>query len=433
MSGLSHLFVTVFLYSLSTFMVIPAITDVTMSAICPGEDECSLAIYLSAVQQAITGLGTLFMMPLMGNLSDAYGRKVVLTVPMAVTILPLVILAYSRTKYYVYAYYALKTITSMICEGSVVCLALAYVADNITEKKRASAFGILSGITSCAFVCGNLSTRFISTQVTFQVATGGAVIAVVYMRIFLRESPLAAAVISGKETECLLRKGSSKTSRFSNTTTSFSDALCLLRSSSTFSRIAIIAFFGSLAEIGLHGSILYYLKAEYHYNKDQFADLMVINGIAATISQMLLMPVLAPVLKEDKMVAVGLFFSCAQIVLYSLAWSSWVPYMAAMFSAVSVFAPPCIRSIASKQVGPSEQGKAQGCIAGICSLSNVVSPLIFSPLTALFLSDSAPFHFPGFSLMCCSLAAMIAFIQSTAIKEISPVSTYRADSVEPLV
>lgn len=107
--------------------------------------------------------------------------------------------------------------------------------------------------------------------------------------------------------------------------------------------------------------------------------------------------------------------------------------MAAMFSAVSVFAPPCIRSIASKQVGPSEQGKAQGCIAGICSLSNVVSPLIFSPLTALFLSDSAPFHFPGFSLMCCSLAAMIAFIQSTTIKEISPVSTYRADSVEPLV
>ncbi|XP_074353635.1 uncharacterized protein LOC141692634 isoform X3 [Apium graveolens] len=414
-SGLGHLFITVFFYSFSTFMVIPAITDVTMSAICPGEDECSLAIYLSAVQQAITGLGTLFMMPLMGNLSDAYGRKAVLTVPMALTVFPLVTLAYSRSKYFVYAYYVLKTITSMVCEGSVACLALAYVADNITEKKRASAFGILSGISSCAFV-----------------ATGGAVIAVVYMRIFLAESPLAAAVISQKETEYLLRKSSPRTSH-SNTATSFSDAICLLRNSSTFSGIAIITFFGSLAEIGLHGSILYYLKAEYHYNKDQFADLMIINGIAATISQMLLMPVLAPVLKEDKMVTVGLFFSCAQIVLYSLAWSSWVPYMAAMFSAVSVFAPPCIRSIASKQVGLSEQGKAQGCIAGICSLSNVVSPLIFSPLTALFLSDSAPFHFPGFSLMCCSLAAMIAFIKSAVIKEIPRVSTYRVDSVEPLV
>lgn len=54
LSGLSHLFMTVFLYGFSGFMVIPAITDVTMSAICPGKDECSLAIYLSGIQQAVT-------------------------------------------------------------------------------------------------------------------------------------------------------------------------------------------------------------------------------------------------------------------------------------------------------------------------------------------------------------------------------------------
>lgn len=52
-AGLSHLFVTVFLYNISSFMVIPAITDVTMSALCPGKDECSLAIYLSGLQQAV--------------------------------------------------------------------------------------------------------------------------------------------------------------------------------------------------------------------------------------------------------------------------------------------------------------------------------------------------------------------------------------------
>ncbi|KAK1374328.1 hypothetical protein POM88_025059 [Heracleum sosnowskyi] len=45
---------------------------------------------------------------------------------------------------------------------------LAYVVDNVAEKQRASTFGILSGIASCAFVCGNLWTRFISTSSTFQ-------------------------------------------------------------------------------------------------------------------------------------------------------------------------------------------------------------------------------------------------------------------------
>ncbi|KAL8125226.1 hypothetical protein AgCh_012778 [Apium graveolens] len=100
---------------------------------------------------------------------------------------------------FVYAYYVLKTITSIVCEGSVAFIALAYVADNITEKKRASTFGILSGISSCALVCGNLSTRFISTEVTFQAilmnwtcaarALGGELRKVLFI---LRRSPFSS-------------------------------------------------------------------------------------------------------------------------------------------------------------------------------------------------------------------------------------------------
>lgn len=52
--GLSHLFMTVFLHNFSMFMVVPAITDVTMAALCPGQDECSLAIYITGFQQAVS-------------------------------------------------------------------------------------------------------------------------------------------------------------------------------------------------------------------------------------------------------------------------------------------------------------------------------------------------------------------------------------------
>ena len=56
--ALGHLFAVAFLFHFSSFMVLPAITDVTMEAICPGRDECSVAIYLSGFQNAVSSLTT---------------------------------------------------------------------------------------------------------------------------------------------------------------------------------------------------------------------------------------------------------------------------------------------------------------------------------------------------------------------------------------
>ncbi|KAM5565225.1 hypothetical protein ABKV19_019311 [Rosa sericea] len=428
--GLSHLYMTIFLHNFSTFMVIPAITDVTMTALCPGRDECSIAIYLTGFQQAIVGLGTLVMMPLVGNLSDKCGRKALLTLPMIFTIIPL---AYSRTRNFFYAYFVAKTLTAMVCEGSVHCLALAYVADNVPEGRRASTFGILSGISSSSFVCGTLFTRFVSTTSMFQVATSVAAVAVMYMRIFLPDSiiddNISAPLLSTEKPKVSNSDENSNAELQSSTALpSLPDIIALLKTSPTFSQAAIVAFFSNLADVGLHASLLYYLKARFHFNKDQFADLMVISGVAGTISQLVLMPLLAPVLGEERLLSIGLLFGCAHMFFYGLAWSFWVPYAAAMFSIFFVFAQPCMRSIVSKQVGPSEQGKAQGCISGICSFANVISPFAFSPLTALFLSEKAPFNFPGFSIICVGFAAMVAFIQSVMIKAAPPISSERVSS-----
>ncbi|KAJ6336732.1 hypothetical protein OIU76_006581 [Salix suchowensis] len=410
----------------------------------------------------IIGLGTLVTMPLIGNMSDKYGRKVLLTVPMSLMIVPSAILAYGRTRNFFYAYYVARTLIAMLSEGSVHCLALAYVADNVPESRRASTFGILTGIASSAFVCGNLSTRFLSTRFlstpsTFQVSASVAIAALVYMRLFLQDSiideqlttpiltyrgigkgkgkaieqlttPILTYKGSGKgkaNAGCCANEIPSKDVRVFKSAPSLEDMLCLLKSSVTLSQAAVVAFFYSLAEVGLHASLMYYLKAQFHFSKDQFADLMVISGIAGTVSQLVIMPILTPALGETRLLAVGLFFTCVHVFLYSIAWTFWVPYVAAMFSILFVFSHPCMRSIVSKQVGSCEQGKAQGCISGISSFANVISPLVFSPLTALFLSEGAPFPFPGFSIMCVGFASMIAFIQSLMMRTAPPIANQK--------
>ncbi|KAL0422942.1 UNVERIFIED_CONTAM: hypothetical protein Slati_3317100 [Sesamum latifolium] len=345
---LTHLFVTVFLSNFSELMVSPAIPDVTLSAVCPGKDECSAAIYLTGFQQAIAGIGSVIMMPLIGNLSDAYGRKNMMAIPLVLSIIPLVVLAWKRTLTSFYAYYAIKTFTAMVTQGGVACLALAYLADNVSEGKRISAFGVLSGVTSAAYVGGTLAARLLSTAHIFQVAAVLSIVAAIYMGVFLKEptrendaleQPILK-VTEGDEDSC---KASKKIDVIRNIP-SPRDIYRLLKSSITFSLAACVAFFNSLAEAGLQACLLYFLKARFQFKKDQFADVLLIAYIGATLSN--------------------------------------VPYASASMGVFLFLSSPNLRSIVSKQVGPTEQGLAQGCILGMTAFANVISPLIFSPLSA---------------------------------------------------
>ncbi|CAA6656033.1 unnamed protein product [Spirodela intermedia] len=423
LARLYGLFVCVFLYNFSAYMVSPVITDVTMAAICPGRDRCSLAILLRGLQQAITGMGTLLVTPCMGSLSDRYGRKALLAVPMALAAVPPAILSCNRTQAFFYVYYVVNIFTGVICDGSLQCLPIAYVADEVGERRRASAIGMLSGVAMVGFVAGILTSRFLSTTVTFRVAATMAVFAALYARVLLVEScrpggastsaqssqSIPTSRLSGPEPggEPPLLPSVKAPLSLRDLTTSFG---CL-----TFSRAAVVAFLSSLGEGGLQASLLYYLKARFNFSKDQFADILLIGGIAGAISQLFLMPLLVPTVGEDRLLSVGLLASFINIFLYSIAWASWVPYMTSVAVAMTILCQPCIRTIVSKEAEPSEQGAAQACISAVCSFANILSPLAFTPLTALFLSEAAPFNFPGFGLLCVGIAPMAAFIQSLAM------------------
>ncbi|XP_059453847.1 uncharacterized protein LOC132184282 isoform X2 [Corylus avellana] len=369
--------------------------------------------------------------PVIGNLSDEYGRKALLTLPITLSIIPLVILAYSRATNFFYAYFVIRTLTAMVSDGCTNCLALAYVADKIPECERAPAFGILAGVGSAAFVCGTLAARFLSTASTFQVAAFMSILAAIYVRVFLEESipngvgirqPILKEAPNATKEDADLEK----TTQVFKRIPSMGDLISLTKISTTFSQAAVVTFFNGLAEGGIIASLLYFLKARFHFNKNQYADLMLIVAVAGTISQLIFMPILVPVIGEEKLLSIGLLMGFTNMFVSSIAWSDWVPYATTVFSIFTVCVQPSLRSIVSKQVGPIEQGKAQGCISGISSFATIISPLIFSPLTALFLSEEAPFHFPGFSIMCIGFAMMIAFIQSIMIRGVP--SSHRAEN-----
>ncbi|XP_015158634.1 hippocampus abundant transcript-like protein 1 [Solanum tuberosum] len=438
--GLKHLFVTIFMSQLAIFVVTPAMPDVTMTLLCPVQDECSLVIYLSGFQQAIIGIGLVVMMPIIGNLSDVYGRKALLTVPVTLSIIPPVILAYRRTKKFYYVSYVLRTLTGMICDGGIQCVALAFVADHMSQAKRASAIGILAGVGSAAFVCGTLADHFLSTSQIFLillVATIASTIAAVYVQIFLEDT--ARVKEYSIEDQPILRNNEMEDTELDCETTkniklfkkvpSLKDIICFLRKSPTFSLAASVAFLNSLAEGGEQAPFqnkispcckILACRKLVHLERswNNFADVMLIANICSATSQLLLMPMLAPLIGEEVLLCLGLIAGFSNLLIDSVARKIWIPYTAALLPIFTSLVKPSIQSIFSKQIGPSEQGIAQGCISSISSIANILSPFIFSPLTALFLSEKPPFRYPGFSILCIGLAWLIAVIPSAMIKVI---------------
>ncbi|EAY87003.1 hypothetical protein OsI_08398 [Oryza sativa Indica Group] len=428
---LGHLFVAAFMFHFASYMVIPAITDVTMDAVCPGRDECSVAIYLSGFQSAITGMGALVVTPIVGNLSDKYGRKALMTLPVTVAILPLFILACNRSKVYFYVYYVVKVLAGIFCEGSMHCLLLAYVADQVGARRRAAAFGLLSGVSAAGFVSGTLTARFLQTSTTFQVAAAVAAATAIYLRAVVPDSGGANSFVDeacdpflqGSSCSAATSSSSSSDEEISprlpphkGGVPSLSDMVSLLTGSLTLSGAAIVTFFYSLGEHGLQTALLYYLKAQFGYSKDEFANLLLIAGAAGMLSQLTVMPVLARFVGEDILLIIGLLGGCTHVFLYGIAWSYWVPYLSAVFIILSAFVHPSIRTNVSKSVGSNEQGIAQGCISGISSFASILAPLIFTPLTAWVLSETAPFKFKGFSIMCAGFCTLIAFIISMRMR-----------------
>nr|XP_015626498.1 hippocampus abundant transcript 1 protein isoform X2 [Oryza sativa Japonica Group] len=376
-------------------------------------------------------MGALVVTPIVGNLSDKYGRKALMTLPVTVAILPLFILACNRSKVYFYVYYVVKVLAGIFCEGSMHCLLLAYVADQVGARRRAAAFGLLSGVSAAGFVSGTLTARFLQTSTTFQVAAAVAAATAIYLRAVVPDSGGANSFVDeacdpflqGSSCSAATSSSSSSDEEISprlpphkGGVPSLSDMVSLLTGSLTLSGAAIVTFFYSLGEHGLQTALLYYLKAQFGYSKDEFANLLLIAGAAGMLSQLTVMPVLARFVGEDILLIIGLLGGCTHVFLYGIAWSYWVPYLSAVFIILSAFVHPSIRTNVSKSVGSNEQGIAQGCISGISSFASILAPLIFTPLTAWVLSETAPFKFKGFSIMCAGFCTLIAFIISMRMR-----------------
>ncbi|GAV74556.1 MFS_1 domain-containing protein [Cephalotus follicularis] len=408
---LVHLLVPLCVHWIAEEMTVSVLVDVVTDALCPGESTCYEAIYLNGLQQTVVGIFKMIVLPLLGQLADEYGRKPLLILTVSTSIFPFAILACNQSKEFVYAYYVLRTISYILSQGSIFCIAVAYAADFVNDSKRAAAFSWITGLFSASHVLGNLLALFLPEKYIFVVSIALLIFSPVYMQFFLVET-VQLDLRRDQDSDCL-----SKTLKVLHTRyTSMRDSAVIVIGSPTLRNISLVSFFYELGMSGISTVLLYYLKAAFGYNKNQLAEILLFVGIGSIFSQILVLPLLNPLVGEKVLLCVGLLASIAYALFYGFAWASWVPYLSASFGVIYILVKPSTYAIISKASSSNNQGKAQGFIAGVQSIASLLSPLAMTPLTTWFLSSNAPFKCKGFSIICASVCMMVALCSACPLK-----------------
>ncbi|XP_073143581.1 uncharacterized protein [Henckelia pumila] len=422
---LIHLLLPLCVHWVAEEMTVSVLVDVTTNALCPARKTCPQAIYINGFQQTVVGIFKTIVLPLLGQLADEYGRKPMLLLTLSTTIAPFTLLAINQSKESVYAYYAIRTVSYIISQGSIFCIAVAYAADVVNEGQRAAAFSWITGLFSFSHVIGNILARFLPEDYIFEVSLALLIFVPVYMILFLTET-VRPIKNSDQHSPCLNKILKVFKERYH----SMRNAANVVISSSTLKRISLVSFFYELGMSGISSVLLYYLKSAFGFDKNQLSEILMLVGVGSIFSQILVLPLVNPLVGEKVILSVGVLASVAYGLLYGLAWASWVPYLSAAFGVIYVLVKPSTYAVISKASNSVNQGKAQGFIAGVQSIASLLSPVVMSPLTTWFLSKDAPFNCKGFSIVFASLSMVISLYLAWTLKLDTPPGKNLEDGVE---
>jgi DHA1 family tetracycline resistance protein-like MFS transporter len=341
--------------------------------------------------------------PLIGNLSDRFGRRPVLITSLAMLGVDYLITGLAPT----IAWLFLGRFLSGIA-GAAYTTANAYIADVSPPEKRAANFGLVGAAFGIGFVVGPAVGGLLGqygSRVPFYVSAGFAFANALYGLIVLKES---------------LPRGRRR-------------AFELWRANPLGALIALkrfpllIGMFGVvvLMRLGHDANPViwtYYTMLKFNWSSAQVGySLMAVGAMLALVFSFLTRIVI-PRLGETRSAYLGLTCGAIGFFGYAFATEGWMLYGWMAVWVLMGLVMPSLNAIMSKEVGPSEQGELQGALASLGGLTSVAAPPILSNLFGYFTSSAAPIYFPGAAFFAAAVFTLLAALLLATTHRTRPVT-----------
>lgn len=329
--------------------------------------------------------------PLIGNLSDRFGRRPVLIVSLFMLGVDYLITGLAPT----IAWLFLGRFLSGVA-GAAYPTANAYVADVSPPEKRAANFGLVGAAFGIGFVIGPAVGGVLGEfgpRIPFYVSAGIAFCNALYGIVVLKES-----------------LPPERRRPFEIWRANPLGALLALRRFPM-----LIGMFGVIVLMRLAHDAnpviwSYYTMLKFHWSPAQVGySLMAVGAMMAVVFSVL-MRIIVPRIGELRAAYLGMTCGAIGFLGYAYATQSWMLYASMAVWVMFGLASPSLNAIMSKEVGPTEQGELQGALASLGGLTSVVAPPLLSNLFGYFTSSAAPVYFPGAAFLAAAIFMMLAVL-----------------------
>ena len=355
---LAFVFVLVAMDVMAMGIVIPVLPKLVERF--EGGDTARAAEMFGAMNTAWGVMQFLFM-PVLGMLSDRFGRRPVILISCAGLGLDYFVMALAPTLGWLFAGRVISGITA-----ASMSTAFAYITDVTPPEKRAGAFGIMGAAFGVGFVIGPALGGLlggIDPRLPFWVAGVLALVNAAYGFFVLPES-LAVE----------------KRAKFALKRANPVGSLNLLRSHPELFGLALVLFIMNLAHYVLPAVAVLYMGFRYGWGELAVGLVLAGVGICAMIVQGGLVRKVVPKIGERRALALGLSFGAIGFFMYGLAPTGLLFLAAIPVMSLWGFAMPAAQAIMTRHVSVSEQGQLQGANASLTSLAGIFAPALFSQI-----------------------------------------------------
>ncbi len=387
-AAVTFIFITVVLDVLAMGIIIPILPRLITDFL---NGDTARAAEMFGVFATVWALMQFFCSPIIGMMSDRFGRRRVILLSNFGLGLDYIVMALAPTIGWLFLGRVISGIT-----GASFTTAGAYIADVTPKEKRAASYGIIGAAWGLGFILGPALGGIlgdVNPRLPFWVASGMTLLNAMYGLFVLPESLPPAK----------------RTPKFEWARANPLGSLKLLRSHHELFGLATVNFLYFVSHQVLQSVFVLYVGFRYSWDARAVGLSLALVGIGSVIVQGgLVKPVVAKI-GDRRALLLGLVCGTIGFVCWGLAPTGLLFLAAIPFGSLMGFYGPAAQGLMTHRVSPSEQGQLQGANSSVMGIAGLIGPGLFTWTFAYFIRGGRDWQLPGAPFLLGALLLLIAF------------------------